>query len=121
MSGSSFEYVGLARWLFFCRIFGVRVKIAGGARKSVFDLETECSGFPLARGSSLKRTSGTVGACWDFSRLSNMVGVPVAMCVLVLFGGRICLVFLLSGAHGNWALGEGIKNPFTRGRTGRAV
>ena len=54
VSGSSLAYVGLARLLFFCRIFGFRVKMAGGARVwSVLILVTECSGFPLAKGSSL--------------------------------------------------------------------
>ena len=32
VSGSSLPYICLARLLFFCRIFGVHVKIAGGAR-----------------------------------------------------------------------------------------
>ena len=51
MSRSSLPYMGLARLLFFCGIFGVRVKIAGGARVwSVLVLVTECSGLTLARG-----------------------------------------------------------------------
>ena len=64
VSRSSLEYMGLAHLLFFCKILGVLVKIAGGARAwSVLGLVTECSRFPLARGSSLYRMSGTVGAC----------------------------------------------------------
>ena len=64
VTGSTLEYIALARLLFFCRILGILVKISGGARVwSVLSLVTECSGFPLARGSSLYRTSGTVGAC----------------------------------------------------------
>ena len=51
VSGSLFEYMGLARLLFFCRILGVLVNIAGGAGVwSVLGLVTECSVFPLARG-----------------------------------------------------------------------
>ena len=64
VSGSSLKYIGLAHLLFLCRILGILVKIAGGARVwSVLSLVTECSGFPLARGSSLYKTLGTVGAC----------------------------------------------------------
>ena len=50
VTGSTLEYIALARLLFFCRILEILVKMAGGARVwSVLSLVTECSGFPLAR------------------------------------------------------------------------
>ena len=55
----------------------------------MFGLVTECSGFPLARGSSLYRTSGAVGACRDLSRLPDILwgGVSLLCRCLVVFGG----------------------------------
>ena len=52
-------------------------------------LVTECSGFPLAKGSSLYRTSGAVGACRDLSRLPDILwGGAWLLCrCLVVFGG----------------------------------
>ena len=102
VSGSSFEYMGLARLLFFCRILGVLVNIAGGARVwSVLGLVTECSGFPLARGSSLYRTSGAVGACRDLSRLLDILwGGAWLLCrCLVVFGGELFGVPCVSSAR----------------------
>ena len=52
-------------------------------------LVTECSGFPLARGSLLYRTSGAVGARRDLSRLLDILwgGVWLLCRYLVVFGG----------------------------------
>ena len=105
VSGSSFEYMGLARLLFFCRILVVLVNIAGGARVwSVLGLVTECSGFPLARGSSLYRTSGAVGACRDLSRLPDILwggGWLLCGCLVVFGGGGVwCSLCQLCTATG---------------------
>ena len=89
---SSFEYMGLAHLLCFCRILGVLVNIAGGARFwSMLGLVTKCSGFPLTRGSSLYRTSGAVGVCRDLSRLPDILwGGSWLLCrCLVVFGGDV--------------------------------
>ena len=65
--------------------------------------------------------SGTVGACWDLSRFSVIVGfVGWYMEFLFCLVG-LSVVFFVPGVHGNGRLDKDIENLFAEGRTGSMV
>ena len=65
--------------------------------------------------------SGTVGACWDLLRLSDMVGFLGCYVKFLFRLVGLGVVFLVPGVHGNGRLDKDINNPFARGRTGSMV
>ena len=65
--------------------------------------------------------SGTVGACWDLSRFSDIVGFLGCYVEFLFRLVGLSVVFLVPGVHGNGRLDKDIENLFTQGRTGSVV
>ena len=62
--------------------------------------------------------SGTVGACWDLSRFSDIVGFLGCYVEFLFRLVGLGVVFLLPGVHGNGRLDKDIKSLFAQSEQG---